>query len=218
MTKKKKVKGAVNKNKIFYITMASLAAIIIISSGVKVCFDFFISDEKPVVSKKTLDNLELYGYTLDDLDTELYKTYFNELKDILNEEEVNMVSYAEVLTKLFITDFYSLSNKVTSSDIGGTEFIHPDMVDNFKMHAGDTMYNHVKNNVYGDRTQELPTVKSVTIDNIREETYSYNNNEYEAFRVVASWSYEKDLGYESNGTFYLIRDNNKLNIVEKPEE
>lgn len=215
---KKKMKKGINKNRVFYFVVGSLAALIIIACGVKVCFDFFISDEKPVVSKKTLANLELYGYTLDDLDTELYKSYFDELKSILDEEEVNMISYAEVLTKLFITDFYSLSNKVTSSDIGGVEFVHKDMVDNFKMHAGDTMYNHIKNNVYGDRIQELPTVKSVVIDSIQEEKYTYNDMEYDAYKVAASWEYEKDLGYDSNGVFYLIKDNNKLNVVEKPEE
>lgn len=214
MGKKRKV----NKNRIFYFIVSVLAVIIVIVAGVKVFFDFFVNDTREVVGKNILENLESYGYTLDDLDTDLFREYFNELKDVLNEEEIDYNKYAQVVVKLFVTDFYTLSNKITSSDIGGVEFVHADILDNFKLNAGDTMYNHVKNNVYGDRTQELPMVKSVTIDSVNEEGYSYDGKEYEVFKVVASWDYEKDLGYETSGTFYLIKDNNKLNVVEKTGE
>lgn len=212
------MKRAINKNKVFYITISVLAVLVIIAGGVKVFFDFFVSDDKQVVSKTKLESLEMYGYTLDDLDTELYRTYFEELKEILNDDEIDMSSYASVLSKLFITDFYTLSNKVTSSDIGGVEFVHADIVDNFKINAGDTIYNHVKNNVYGDRTQELPIVKNVTVDNIQEVKYNYKDKEYDAFKVVVKWEYEIDLGYDNAGVLYLIKDNNKLNVVEKQEE
>lgn len=209
------MKRVINKNKLFYFIVAGLAIIIILITGVKAFFEFFVNDEKPVVSKKELDNLEMYGYTLDDLDTELYKTYFEELKGILNEDEVNQEDYAGALVKLFVTDFYTLDNKITSSDIGGVEFVHVNMVDNFKLNAGDTMYNHIKNNVYGDRVQDLPRVKSVTINSVEATKYTYNNEEYDAYKVDSSWDYESDLGYENSGVFYLIKDNNKLNIVEK---
>lgn len=213
-----KMKRKVNKNRMFYFVVSVLTVIIIVVSGVKVFFDFFVSDDRSVVSKTTLDQMEVYGYTLDDLDTELYKVYFDELKGILDKDDVDYKLYAEGLVKLFVTDFYTLDNKVTSSDIGGTEFIHSNLVDNFKMNAGDTMYKHVKNNVYGDRTQELPKVKSVSIDYITEEEYSYDSKQYDAYKVSASWEYEKDLGYESKGVFYLINDSNKLVIVEKSGE
>lgn len=212
------MKKVINKNKVFYVIMVVLMALVIIITGVKAIFEFVIKDEKDPVSKVELDSIELYGYTLDDLDSPLYKTYFLELKDILNEDEVIMEDYAKSLVKLFVTDFYTLSNKVTSSDIGGLEFIEPNMIDNFKLNAGDTMYNHVKNNVYGDRVQDLPTVKEVTIDDTQEVKYSYNDKEYDGYKILASWEYEVDLEYENKGTFYLIKDNNKINIVEKPGE
>lgn len=214
--KNKKVNNRkINKNRLFYFAVIVIAAIIVIVTSVKVVFDFFVSDDREIQTKKELDNLELYGYTLDDLDTPLYKIYFEELKDVLNKEDLDWEKYADSLTKIFVADFYTLSNKITSSDIGGVEFIHKDMVDNFVMHAGDTMYNHVKNNVYGDRSQELPTVSNVTIGEIVSEEYTYNGNNYEAYKVSTTWEYEKDLGYDKTGTFYLIKDNNKLNIVQK---
>ena len=175
-----------NKNKVFYIIMGVLLFSVVAATGVKLFIDFRGNDEKEVVTKKKLDSLDVYGYTLDDLDTDTYKKYFNELREVLNKDDID---YKE-------------------------EFVHSDVVDNFKLNAGDTMYNHVKNNVYGDRTQELPEVNSVSIESTEEVKYTYNKKEYEAYKVTASWDYVKDLGYEKNGVFYLIKDNNKLNIVE----
>lgn len=208
----------INRNRLFYFSVLVIAVIIIVITSVKIGMDFFSKDDREIQTRTELDNLELYGYTLDDLDTSLYKTYFDELKDVLSEEEVDFEKYASSLTKLFITDFYTLSNKITSSDIGGVEFLYPDMIDNFVMHAGDTMYNHVKNNVYGDRVQDLPTVSAVNILEVVSESYNYNGTNYEGYKVSVTWEYVNDLGYDNNGVFYLIKNNNKLNVVQKKEE
>ena len=146
------------------------------------------------------------------------KENFKELKDILANDNINYEDYAKELVMLYVVDFYTLSNKITSSDIGGVEFIPTDMVDNFKMHAGDTMYNHVENNIYGDRKQELPTVKSVNISEVVETSYTYKDKEYDAYKVSATWEYVSDMGYDKEGIFYLIKDNNKLYIVKKTGE
>jgi len=207
------MRKVLNKNKLFYFVMISLILVVIIIIGVKFTLEFLVKDDKNVVTKKELDSLELYGYTLDDYDSDLYKEYFNDLKGTLNSKEVNYEDYAKEIVKLFVSDFYTLDNKLTSSDIGGVEFIPSDMVENFKMHAGDTMYNHVKTNIYGDRVQELPIVKSVEVTNIENITYTYKDKEYSAYKVSARWEYQEDLGYKNNEIFTLIKDNNKLYIV-----
>lgn len=207
------MRKVLNKNKLFYFVMISLILVVIIIIGVKFTLEFLVKDDKNVVTKKELDSLELYGYTLDDYDSDLYKEYFNDLKSTLNSKEVNYEDYAKEIVKLFVSDFYTLDNKLTSSDIGGVEFIPSDMVENFKMHAGDTMYNHVKTNIYGDRVQKLPIVKSVEVTNIENITYTYKDKEYSAYKVSARWEYQEDLGYKNNEIFTLIKDNNKLYIV-----
>ena len=207
------MRKVLNKNKLFYFVMISLILVVIIVIGVKFTFEFLVKDDKNVVTKKELDSLELYGYTLDDYDSDLYKEYFKDLKSTLNSEEVNYEDYAKEIVKLFVSDFYTLDNKLTSSDIGGVEFIPSDMVENFKMHAGDTMYNHVKTNIYGDRVQELPIVKKVDVTNIESITYTYKDKEYSGYKVSASWEYQEDLGYKNSEIFTLIKDNNKLYIV-----
>ena len=207
------MRKVLNKNKLFYFVMISLILVVIIIIGVKFTLEFLVKDDKNLVTKKELDSLELYGYTLDDYDSDLYKEYFNDLKGTLNSKEVNYEDYAKEIVKLFVSDFYTLDNKLTSSDIGGVEFIPSDMVENFKMHAGDTMYNHVKTNIYGDRVQKLPIVKSVEVTNIENITYTYKDKEYSAYKVSARWEYQEDLGYKNNEIFTLIKDNNKLYIV-----
>lgn len=207
------MRKVLNKNKLFYFVMISLILVVIIIIGVKFTLEFLVKDDKNVVTKKELDSLELYGYTLDDYDSDLYKEYFNDLKSTLNSKEVNYEDYAKEIVKLFVSDFYTLDNKLTSSDIGGVEFIPSDMVENFKMHAGDTMYNHVKTNIYGDRVQKLPIVKSVEVTNIENITYTYKDKEYSAYKVSTRWEYQEDLGYKNNEIFTLIKDNNKLYIV-----
>ena len=210
------MKRKLNKNKLFYFIISVIVLVLLTIIGLRVYDDFFSGKkEETVVTKNTLEALELYGYTLDDLDTDLYKEYFEELKSVLNGESVNNEEYAKAIVKLFVTDFYTLDNKVTSTDIGGTEFIHPDLVNNFKINAGDTMYHTVKTNINGDRKQELPVVSKVEVKSVESSTYTYKEKDYEAYKVSATWDYEKDLGYESEGVFTVIKDSNKLYIVEK---
>ena len=152
---------------------------------------------------------------MDDEDTELYKTYFNELKEVLNKKDIDEKKYASLLVQLFVIDVYNLDNKLTSTDIGGLEFIHTDMAENFKINLGDTMYNTIESNLYGDRSQVLPVVINVVINSVEEYDYDYNDKSYSGYLVDTSWEYEEDLGYENQASFVLIDDNNKLNIIEK---
>ncbi|MEG2457336.1 MAG: hypothetical protein RSB41_00340 [Bacilli bacterium] len=202
-----------NKKKILIVSLIVLEIGLLSVLGFKIYQDLFKKD-KEQVKKENLDTLKLYGYTLDDKDTDTYKKYFKELKIILSREEQKEEEYAKVLTQLFVTDFFTLSNKLASTDIGSLEFIHPSIVDNFKLNAGDTIYHSVKSNLYDDRIQELPTVKNVLITDLKKGKYEYNKKTYDSYIITSSWEYDKDLGYQTSGTFTLIKDNNKLNIVE----
>ena len=85
--------------------------------------------------------MEDYDYYLEDNATEYYKELYNNLKDILKEEEINDEEYAKIVSKLFITDLFTLNNKVTSSDIGGLQFIHNDFKEDFINIAKTTIYS-----------------------------------------------------------------------------
>lgn len=176
--------------------------------GYRVKNDFFKGSER-----KKLDSIGLYGYTLSKNDTDIYKTYFKELSKVLNEKTIDYNEYAKLISKLFVIDLYTLDNKLASTDIGGLEFLHNDLKDNFKENMGSTLYNFVESNIDGKRTQELPIVKDVEVSDVFETKYTYNKTEYDAYIVSTNITYEKDLGYPSNMKLTIIKDNNILHIV-----
>lgn len=176
--------------------------------GYRVKNDFFKGSER-----KKLDSIELYGYTLSKNDTEIYKTYFKELSKVLNEKTIDYTEYAKLISKLFVIDLYTLDNKLASTDIGGLEFLHKDLKDNFKENMGNTLYNFVESNIDGKRTQELPIVKDVNVSDVFETKYTYNKTEYDAYIVSTDITYEKDLGYPKSMKLTIIKDNNILYIV-----
>lgn len=173
-------------------------------------YNDFIKDNS---AQKEISSIEYYGYTLNSNDTDLYKNYYKELDKVLKEKQVDYRSYASLLSKLFIVDVYNLNNKLASTDIGGLEFIHPDLKENFKENMSETLYKYVESNIDGKRTQELPIVKEVKVDNVFETKYTYNDNEYDAYLVNTNWTYEKDLGYQTSSKLTVIKVDNILYIV-----
>ena len=176
--------------------------------GYRVKNDFFKGSER-----KKLDSIELYGYTLSKNDTEIYKTYFKELSKVLNEKTIDYTEYAKLISKLFVIDLYTLDNKLASTDIGGLEFLHKYLKDNFKENMGSTLYNFVESNIDGKRTQELPIVKDVNVSDVFETKYTYNKTEYDAYIVSTDITYEKEIGYPKSMKLTIIKDNNILYIV-----
>jgi len=177
--------------------------------GYKVYNDFF-SDNTP---DKKLLSLDLYGYTLSKNDTTLYKDNFKALEKTLNETPINYEEYAKLLSKLFIIDVFTLNNKLSSTDIGGLEFLYKPLRENFKENMGNTMYKNIEINLDGKRTQNLPEVTSVEVSNIIETKYTYEKVDYEAYLVTLNWEYKQDLGYLKTMKLTLIKDSNMLHIV-----
>lgn len=199
-----------SKNSILTIVVFIVIGIILFGYlGYRVYNDFF----KDNTVHKQIDSIELYEYTLSENDTNIFKTYFKELTTVLNEKPINNVEYAKTISKLFIIDLYTLNNKLGSTDIGGLEFLHKDLRDNFKENMGASLYKFVENNLNNDRKQELPIVKDVTIEDVSESKWKYKDTEYPAYIVTAKWTYEKDLGYQSSMKLTIINDNDILYIV-----
>lgn len=217
---KKKNANPVTKKAIIFSVL-----IILIMTLVGVALIFLLKDDKqdtPKEEKKTLNTLEKYGYTLDDKDTELYKTEFNKLKDNLESDKIDYEEYAKSIAKLFVIDVYTISNKINKYDVGGVEFVYPDVVENFKLNVEDTIYRYVEDNSDGDRNQSLPTISAVTIDSIQTSKFTYSpdnkskeKKEFEGYTVKYSAEYETSMGYDKSGEITIIKDNDILYIVEK---
>ena len=173
-------------------------------------YSFYFKKDK-INHKKQVDVIEGYDYKLYDTDSHNYKKLFYELKDILNSSTINEEEYVKTIAKMFTMDFYTLENKSSSNDIGGTDFVYRKVLSNFEDKAKDTVYLYLENN----RDKELPFVEEVIVEKIDTTKYYYldtiDNNSY---AVVVSIKYKKDLGYDKEKTLYFVHEDKKLSLVE----
>lgn len=206
--------------------LITLIIIVILSIIGILLYNYFSKDEPKEV--KTIKSIPEYGYELKENETKLYKDEFDNLDKILAKKEVDYEEYAKQIAKLFIIDFYTLDNKLSKNDIGGTDFIKDDMKDNFIEEARSTFYKYLEVNS-SDRNQELPIVseiKDVEIENTtfvikdsktttsKTKTTTSKGTQVDAYKVTISWDYKEDYGYEKEANMIIIKEDKKLYIVE----
>ena len=191
------------------VVLVILLLIIIIGLGVYVYFKFI--KPKPVEQQPTVfevtNQIDSYGYTLEDRDTELFKTNFEELKSLLNEEDYDKEKYVSLVSKLFIIDLYTIDNKISRYDVGGLEYVYSGARESLKSVAEDSIYKTVENNIDKSRTQKLPEVSSIEVSSV--ETYTFkmpDDTTSEGYKVKLSWEYKESLGYDTSGTIVVIPD------------
>ena len=181
------------------------------------------TDKPQETVKKNLNEIAGYGITLDDQDSELYKELFNDLKKNLEGKDINYKEYAKSIAQMYIVDLYSINTKLNKYDIS-TELIWPTIAENYRTQVLDTLYTYVQDNSRGQRDQNLPEVNKIDVDKIIETKFTYNNGTdkdksddktYEGYQIDLSWSYRVKLGYDTSATVIVIKDDNKLYVVEQ---
>lgn len=194
------------------LTAIVILILLAISLGVS---KILLHKDKPKEQNVTniISNINDYGYTLDDRDTDYMKEEFKKLEEILNHSEIDYKSYAESLSKLFVIDFYTLSNKINKYDVGSLEYILTDKVDNFKSKAMDTIYSDLIDNTYKDRIQTLPEITNVEVLSTDEEKIKIGEEELEGYKITLEYTYREDLGFDKEGTIYLAKTGNKLEVT-----
>lgn len=170
-------------------------------------------NEKPKMEVKVISNIENYGYKLEDRDPKYMRDTFKELEDILNKSEIDEEEYAIILAKLFIIDFYTLNNKINKYDVGGLEYIYSSSIDSFKNKAMDTIYRDVYDNTYKDRVQTLPEITDVNVIDVENDTIKLNGENVDCYKITLEYSYKEDLGYDTKGEVYLVKNNEKLEVA-----
>lgn len=199
------------KNKKILIILISIVIIIILGL-LAYHFIFQNNGEQEV---KVIKRIKDYNYNLNENETDLYKSEFDELSKVLSSDTVDYEAYAKLVAKLFIIDFYTLDNKLSKNDIGGTEFIKDDMRDNFIEEARSTFYKYleVKSD---DRNQNLPEVSKINDVSVVKTQFKYADKTTieNAYKVTISWSYVQDFGYETEAKMIIVKEGKKLYIVE----
>ncbi len=188
---------------LFLVFIYSLGGIIFINYKNKL-------EPMPIVTE--IDEIEKYPYKLKSNSSEYYKEEFELLKINLNGD-INDDDYLISVCKLYIIDLYSLDNKLSKYDIS-TDFIYPEVIENYKLNLQNTLYKYLEDNTGNNRIQKLPVVTNVNIDEVKDSKYSINDISYPSKEVKVSWTYEEDLGYETNGVITLIKLDDYYYIVE----
>ena len=175
-----------------------------------------IPHDKPVNNEEHIVKIEGFNYTMNETKAnKVFKSNFNELKTNLESDNIDYEKYALSLSKLFIIDFYTLNNKTNKYDIGGTQYIYEDAVENFKLKASETLYKYIEDNTEEKGSEKLPLVSEVFANILEETTYKIDKEEYPAYKIKVEWLYEKDLGYDTSAELILIRHDKYISIVEE---
>ena len=168
---------------------------------------------------KVVDEIKNFDYTVSETDTKLFKDEFKKLKKVLSQKEVDNKEYANEVAKLFVIDFFTLDNKITKNDVGGVQFVYSGYKTTFIDKARDEFYKYVKSNVNGDRSQELPLVETIEVTSNEPATASaeLSGEQFsqigEAYKVTLTWTYKKDLGYQTKATLIVVKDNEKFSVA-----
>ena len=143
---------------------------------------------------------------------------FEELTEILAKEDIDEEVYVKKITEMFIYDFYSLDDKVSKTDIGGIEFVHKDVLNNFLVTAEDTYYKYVESNIYKNRNQRLPEVGDITIESVQNDSYTIAGGatDEKAFIVKVNWEYTDSSfsSYQKTAELVFVHNDIRLDLVE----
>ena len=131
------------KKRILPIIIVLVILAIVVVLGIFLMKKFTTKTEKKTENKiEKVDNIDNYDYNLYKNSSKLYKKYFEDLKKVLNEKEIDEEEYAKLVAELFVIDFYSLDTHITNQDVGGIDFIYSDIKENFSLKATDTIYKY----------------------------------------------------------------------------
>ena len=86
--------------------LPTITIVFILIIGIIIISRMFLSPKK-VEEVKVVSTIEKYNYTLDNNETDVYQKYFKELDECLKKEEIDRVEYSNLISKLFVIDFYT---------------------------------------------------------------------------------------------------------------
>lgn len=207
MAKRKKIK----KFRLV-MTIVFIILFILLIFSVKDIVDSLKSGESKI---EILDTIKDYDYSLNEYDSAYFKKVFKKLKTELKNKKVDEKKYAKLISELFVIDFYSLDDSLNKNDVGGIQFVYTDYQSDFTKYAKDTIYKYVDSNIYNDRKQKLPKVKSVEVTLDKQDKVNFENdvNDDKAYYMNVTINYDKDLEYQKNVELIIIHNGKKLEIA-----
>lgn len=193
------------------VTITVLIVLILLGGGAYYYYNYMNKKDTKVTVEHEIKD---YGYKLKNSKSTAYKKMFYKLEKILKEDPVNEESYVKQIAKMFLLDFYSLSDKAAKTDVGGIDFVNTTASTDFLEKAQDTVYKYLESDIYKQRKQTLPTVSDVKITNVEKTSYKYKDTtDDSAYVVKANITYEKDLDYPTKAVLTFVHEDKKLSLV-----
>ena len=133
------MKRKLNLRKIITFGIYTLFIVLIIGCLIKIIFF-----NKKTVDVKVVNEIEKYNYSLNNNATAYYKSLFEELKNLL-ENDYNIEDYVKLVSKLFVTDVYTLDNKLNKNDLKVVIKMNKEINNNLPLNIID-IFNALENN------------------------------------------------------------------------
>ncbi len=123
-------------------------------------------------------------------------------------EENNELEEAKQVGVSFVYDFFMLSNKESSDDVGGLQFIPSSYIRSFMAYAKAYYYSNYGTIVNEYGKESLPQVINVNVNSIEASKISYQNMQYDGYILQASVEYQENKLNSS-----MLKKDIKLSII-----
>lgn len=168
-------------------------------------------EEKVIEVEKPENEFINEYYTIGHNATVINKEYFRELNAALDSGDQSAIATA--VTKCFITEYYTWTNKDGNYDVGGMQYIFADDQHDFEVYSRYNFYQDMDLYISQLGRSNLIKVSSVTVDSCEATTYADRN----AYRVSASWTYESEgmstEDVQNSATFTLVDRDGRWEIA-----
>ena len=171
------------------------------------------SEEEQTVTEEKIEISENSVYLAPEDPTAYMKTAYDEVSDALSASDEE--EEAEALAKLFVADFFTLSNKTSDTDIGGLNYIPSDAYEDMEVYARFYFYNNYSSIVAEYGEEQLPTVEDVTVSDVQATQITYGETQAQDLKTSAVLSIAKMEDYDHD-TLTAI-NNGELEEVPLPK-
>lgn len=185
------------------------------SIGYILAKSYFQKDNSAQVIQGTTSNS---FYSLRSNATAYQKEVYGTLSDELNKEIGDDKLIAELVASGFIIDYYTWSNKLTASDVGGLQYIDSSIRSLVYYQSMNEFYANMQTYLNDKTIKDTLAVDSVSATS-EEADITVNDEVRSGFIVTVSWTYQKSAivdtdNYEQASTVYILKDDTgRFNIV-----
>lgn len=160
-------------------------------------------------------------YTIGNNSTQINKDSFRELNNAITAQDPAKIS--EALTKCFVTEYYTWTNKDGNYDIGGMQYIYTPMSANFAEYSLWNFYEDMDLYITQYGRDKLIEVTSVTAEPAVSAVYEITGEDgnpvsLEAYTVKANWEYGTETSMDTSqmqksAVFTVVNNNGRWEIA-----